>query len=446
MAVSTRMQLREILLIAVPTVAVVIGAFALAYQFVEPAPPRQLTIATSGPKSAYTLYAEEYRQGLAKAGITLDIRHTAGSMENIDLLQDPKANVQAAIVQGGIAKSEKNPGLVSLGRLFVEPLWVFHKADLKIDRLADLKGLKVSAGAEGSGTRVLALSLLASSKVDTAVSMAPVAGMKAADQLVAGEIDVAIFTLSATSEIAQKLLRSPSVKLLDMRQAEAYTRLHPYLSRIVLPAGVIDLAANIPAQDTTLVAPVATLVARADIHPALVTLLVEATKAVHHEPGLFQRANEFPQAVEAELPLHADAARVHKNGPPFLQRYLPFWLATFLDRMLVMIIPIATILLPLARLAPMVYQWSIRRRIMFWYDRLKQLEAQVRADTARARLAEHVEEMERIEDAVAIIPVPMMYSDQLYTLRSAVELVRQRVSAMQAKETAAATGRQTAAA
>lgn len=432
-------QWREIALIAVPLLAVVIGAFALAYQFVEPAPPRTIAISTGGAKSSYTAFAEKYAEIMKKSGIKLEIKTSAGSIENLSRLDDPKSGVSVGIIQGGIANTKANPSLVSLGRLFVEPMWVFHRADLKVTRLADLAGKRIAVGADGSGTRVLAMRLLETSKINgSTATIVPVYGAKAAEQLMAGEIDASFFTLSATSELAQKLLRAPNVKLLDMKQADAYTRLHPYLSKIVLPAGVIDLAANIPSEDIALVAPVASLVARADLHPALVTLLVEAAKEVHGEAGLFQKAHEYPQAVEAELPLDDHAARVHKNGPPFLQRYLPFWLATFLDRMAVMIIPIATIMLPLMKIVPMAYQWSIRRRIMFWYDRLKKLEAQVRADQSAAALAGHAAAIAEIEDAVSVIPVPLMYSDQLYSLRSAVELVRQRVNGRIGKVSSAA--------
>lgn len=429
MAATATRQWREIFLIALPIIALVAGAFALAYQFVEPAPPRRLAISTSGPKSSYTAFAERYAKILARSGVTLDVKTSAGSVENLARLSDPKSGIDVAILQGGIANTKDNPNLVSLGRLFVEPLWVFHRADLKVERISDLAGRSIAISYEGSGTRVLAQTLLRASKIDEKnAKILPTHGAEAIDALIAGTIDAAFFTLSPNGEFAQKLLRAPSVKLLSITQADAYTRLYPFLSKVVLPAGVIDLAANIPAVDVTLVAPVGLLVARSELHPALVTLLVEAVKEVHSEPGLLQKANEFPQAADSELPLDDHAARVHKNGPPFLQRFLPFWLATFLDRMAVMIIPIATILLPMMKIVPMAYQWRIRRRIMFWYDQLKRLESRLRADKSPAAMAAHLEDMRRIEDAVGVIPVPLMYSDQLYSLRSAVELVRQRLN------------------
>ncbi len=425
---STR-QWREILLIVLPVLALLAIGIAFAFQFVEAAPPRRIVMTTGSAQGAYTKYAEQYATILARSGVTLDVKPSAGSIENIERLLDRRSSYQLAFVQGGIADPAAQPGLVSLGRAFLEPMWVFHRANLDIDSLSDLKGLKIAVGAEGSGTRVLAMKLLDANKISE--KNASLLGLKpsdSADQLIAGDIDAAFYTMAAASELAQRLIHAPNVRIANMKQADAYTRLFPFLQKIILPAGVTDLGLNLPATDIAMVAPVASVVARQDLHPALVALLVEAMKEVHAQAGLFQKANDFPQALAADLPLHTDAARFHKTGLPFLQRYLPFWLATFLDRTAILLIPLATISLPLVRIVPMMYQWRIRRRILFWYDRLKKLEARVRADSSPEALPSYTVEIAQIEDAVGVIPVPYMYSDQLYNLRSAVELVRQRLA------------------
>lgn len=425
----TRRQLREVVLIGLPLAAIILAAFWFTLQFVGPAPPRKIVMATGAQQGAYTKYAEQYARILARSGVTLEILPSAGSIENLAKLVDRGRDVQLAFVQGGVADPVQHAGLVSLGRAFVEPLWVFYRAGLKHDTINDLKGLKIAVGAEGSGTRVLAMRLLAANKIDfNNTSLLSLKPQESASELIAGRIDAAFYTMAAASDLAQKLIHAPNVAILSLKQADAYTRVFPFLQKIVLPAGVADLGADLPGEDITMVAPVASVVARADLHPAIVALIVEAMREVHSTPSLFQKSNEFPQGVESDLPLHADAARFHKNGLPFLQRYLPFWLATLLDRTAVLLIPIVTISLPLMRILPMIYQWRIRRRILFWYDRLKKLEARVRADGSTNALSDHVAEIERIEDAVGVIPVPFMYSDQLYNLRSAVELVRQKLT------------------
>ena len=424
---------RELTWILLPIGLAIAGAFVLAYQFVGPAPPREVTMTTGSERGAYHAFGKKYATELAKAGVTLTLKPSAGSLENLSRLTDANAPVQVGLVQGGLANATTHPGLSSLGRLYLEPLWLFHRADLPLERLPHLVGKRIAVGAEGSGTRPLVTTILTSSGVTSDNST--FLGSPATDavaMMANGDADAVFLAMGAESELVQKLLHDKTVRLFSFNQADALARLNPYLTKITLPAGVIDMAANIPEHDVTLLAPAATLVVRNDLHPAVVGLLVEAAKEIHAGAGLFKKANEFPQALDTELPMDADAARYYKNGPPFLQRYLPFWAAVFFERMMVMIIPIATLLLPLFKLVPMIYQWQIKRRILFWYEKLKLLERAVKADRSPAQLARYREEIHRIEEAVSIIPIPLAYSDQLYGLRSAVDLVRQRINGIAA--------------
>jgi TRAP transporter TAXI family solute receptor len=427
---------RELSWILLPAGLLIAGAFAIAYQFVGPAPPREVTMTTGSEKGAYHAFGKKYAEQLAKAGVKLTLKPSAGTLENLSRLTDtaspvPGGPVQAGLVQGGLANATDHPGLSSLGRLFLEPLWLFYRADLTLARLPNLRGKRIAVGAEGSGTRPLVTSILTVSGVtsDNSTFLGSPA-TDAVNMMTNGEADAVFLAMAAESELIQKLLHDKTVRVFSFNQADALTRLNPYLSKITLPAGVIDMAANIPDNDVTLVAPAATLVVRNDLHPAVVGLLVEAAKEIHAGAGLFKRANEFPQALDTELPMDTDAARYYKNGPPFLQRYLPFWAAVFFERMMVMIIPIATLLLPLFKVVPMIYQWQIKRRILFWYEKLKRLERAVQADRSPVQLARYRDEIHRIEDAVSVIPIPLAYSDQLYSLRSAVDLVRQRINAI----------------
>ena len=171
---------------------------------------------------------------------------------------------------------------------------------------------------------------------------------------------------------------------------------------------------------------------RKDLHSALVGLLVAASKIVHAGPGLFQKPDEFPQAIDTELPLDPEAVRFYKNGPPFLQRYMPFWLATLVERMRIMLIPLATVLIPVSRLVPAAYRWQVRRRMLRWYQELKLLEHQVRSDKTADRLPGYMTEIHRIEDGVRGLKIPLAFSDQLFDLRNAVNLVRLRIESLQA--------------
>lgn len=217
---------------------------------------------------------------------------------------------------------------------------------------------------------------------------------------------------------------------MSLRRAEAYTRRFPFLTRVVLPEGAIDLARNLPSSDVTMLAAQAALVARQDLHPALAWPLVNALKSTHSAGGMFQRVAQFPQGFDPEYPMSEDAERMYASGTPFFQRFLPFWLASLIQRMIIMIVPVATILLPLFKLGPMIYEWRIRSRLLYWYAQLKTLEKRISEGVSAASGgAELTAEIERIEEAVSTIPVPLHYSDRLYELRAAIDLVRQRIIA-----------------
>ncbi len=426
-----RLPSRDFLALALPAAAFVAAVFVVALQYVEPAPPRRAVLSAGGAQGAYFANAQKYRAKLAKSGIEVDVKASAGTLENLSRLSDPTSGVQIGFVQGGLADASSHPDLVSLGRMFLEPLWVFHRAEVKIERLADLKGLRLAPGPEGSGTRPFVLRLLQSSGVtsDNAVLVGTASG-QSVTLLAEGQLDVVFLSMAAEGALVQKLLREPGIKLLNFTNAEAYVRLFPYLTKIVLPAGVVDLAANIPAMDVQLIATPATLVVRRDLHPALVGLLVDAAKEIHGPAALFAKMGEYPLAQDSELPLDADAVRYFKNGPPFLQRYLPFWLATFLERTAVLMIPMATIMIPIVKFGPVAYNWRNRRRLLHWYGQLKKVERGIHADRSMAALGKHSVEINRIENSVANIKMPLIFSDQLYNLRAAVELVRQRVAGL----------------
>jgi TRAP transporter TAXI family solute receptor len=433
-------QIREILLIVGPVAALVVGAIWLAFQFVEPEPPRRIAIATGGQAGGYYAFGQRYAAVLKRHGVTLDVRPTAGSIENVALLSDPQSGVGAALLQGGVTNGKEKSGIVSLGRLFLEPLWVFYRSDAPIDRLTGVKGKRIAVGPEGSGTRHLAMALLRANEITPVdAQLVPLSGREAADALVGGTVDVVFLALAPEAPIVQALLRHSGVRLMSFAQGEAYTRRFPYLQRIVLPQGAIDLARNIPAEDVTLVAPVAALVARQELHPALVGLLVEAVREVHAGGGLFHRIGDFPRPLDPEFEMSNDAQRYYASGPSFLRRNMPFWLAIFLERIALVAVPLAGVLIPLARVGPILYRWRVRRRLLYWYGRLKAIDVGLASDPGSREIEEYRGEVARIEEAVAMVPVPLGFSDQYYNLRSAIDLVRQRLTSRAALSNASMT-------
>jgi TRAP transporter TAXI family solute receptor len=427
-------SLRDLIAVMTPLALIVIAAFWFAYQFVQPAPPKRLTMTTGAEGGAYRAFAERYREILSRNSIDLQLLPSSGSIENLRRLEDENSGVDVGLVQSGSRSEGDTAGLVSLGSLYYEPLWVFYRGRNALDRLSQLHGKRVSIGGEGSGIRRLALQLLAANDAARQPTVLLDLGMSdAAEALQRREIDALFIIAGPDSPVVQKLLRAEGVRLMNFRQAMAYTRLFPFLSSVVLPQGAIDLARNIPPHDTMLLSPTATLVARESLHPALTVLLIQAATEVHGQAGLFQRAGEFPAATATDFPLSEDAKRFYQSGPSFLQRYLPFWVAVLVQRMMVMLVPLIAVLIPLMRILPSVYTWRVRRRIYRWYGELKYLEHDLEQNREPQRITEYLKRLDQIEQRVSRLKVPLAYSGQFYMLRQHIGFVRDMIRNSQTK-------------
>jgi len=358
-------SIRDLLATAWPIVLITAIGFVVAYQFVEPAPPRHMTISTGGETGAYYAYAKRYAQLLATNGITLEVKTSAGSLQNLERLKKGEADI--AFIQGGVKEalnSEDESELRSLGSVSYEPVWVFYRSDTRIDKLYQLSGQRIAVGEEGSGIRGLALQFLEANEIAAnSKNLLPVAGLNAAEALQQGQIDAAFIVAAQEAPVVQVLLRSPGVRVMSFSQADAYTRRFPFLSKIVLPRGVVDLVRDTPPRDTVLLATTANVIVSDSLHPALVNLLLQAMNEVNGRNGFFQRAGEFPAYKDHSFDLSDEAKRYYKSGPPFLQRYLPFWIAVLVERLFVLILPVIILLFPLLKIAPSVYNWRVRSKI-----------------------------------------------------------------------------------
>ena len=401
--------------------------FAVAYQFVEPAPPKKIVISTGSESGAYYHFAQRYAAILAKNGVTLEVRASAGSLENLERLK--KDEVQVGFVQGGVVPPKDDPdaedesGLLSLGSLFYEPVWVFYRGDKALTRLTELKGKRIAIGQEGSGVRQLAQQLLAANDIPAGDHLVPVAGLVAAEELQQGRIDAAFIIAAETAPVVQVLIRSPGVKLMSFAQDRAYQRRFPFLTKLTFPRGVADLVRDFPPDDIKVLAPTANLIIRDDLHPALQTLLLRTASEVHGKSGFFQDAGEFPAYMDQMLPLSPDAARYFKSGPPFLQRYLPFWLAVLVDRLVVLLVPIFALLIPLLKVAPAIYNWRVRSKVFRIYGELKFLEDDLKNHFDPARLADYRSRLDALDEEASVLHVPLGFTDLVYTLREHVNLV-----------------------
>jgi TRAP transporter TAXI family solute receptor len=421
---NEKIGLREKLIILCPAVVLAIIAFVVAFYFVDPFPPRRISIGCGPPEGANFTFAQAYQAILSKEGITLNLKNTAGSAENLKLLETDSSGVDVAFVQGSMKSSAQNTDLVSLGSLFFEPLWIFHRNDLALRRIPDLQGLQVAVGEEGSGTKILALRLLGLNGVNSQNTRIFSYGyQKAADKLINGELDVAFFVSTHLAAHVIQLIDSKSVTLMGLERAEAYALLYHYLYVLKVPEGVIDLEANIPARDLSLVAPTTQLIARSDLHPALINLLLETAEVVHEFGGDFEREGEFP------TPKYLDF-KFYKFGPPFLQRYLPFWIAIFVSRMMVLLLPLVAVFFPFFKLMPLIYRWRMRSKIYRWYSKLRAFDPEGHKEEAAEQLQGYLAKLDRIEEKVSHIAVPLSFSQELYHLRMHINLLRSKLEQM----------------
>ncbi|HTM69545.1 MAG TPA: TAXI family TRAP transporter solute-binding subunit, partial [Luteimonas sp.] len=375
----TLLSVRDLLATFGPFIVLAAALLALAYWVLNPTPPNKVVLATGTEQGAYAEFGKRYAQILKGYGVTVELRATQGAAENLRLLRDPDSGVDIAFMQGGAGErahadslapaDDDAAGLVSLGSLFYEPVWLFYRVDAAqrllhaptLTAFSKLPGWRLNVGAPGSGAPNLMLKLLDANRIDPAtLTLLRKPQTPAVVDLLAGDIDALVFASAPEALMVQMLLQTPGIALFDFGQADAYARRLPFLTPVTLPRGVVDLAQDVPPRDVRLVAPTATLVARADTHPALIQLFVQAAQQIHGGAGWFQRKGEFPNGAGTELPLADEAQRFFASGTPVLQRYLPFWLANLVDRMWPVLVSIIAILIPLSRMLPPLYQFRIR--------------------------------------------------------------------------------------
>ena len=407
---------------------VVVAGFVITYQYVGAPPPKVVRIATGAKNGAYYTFAQEYARLLASDGITLEVVPTAGSVENLKLLN--KGEVSLALIQGGSATTEDKKRLRSLGSLFLEPVWIFTRKQSGIKRFLELKGKRVSIGVAGSGTHLLATQLLSAAGItetNTRLNRAETA--QALDSLSNGKIDAAFFVASPEAPIIHKLFAVPALALLDFDRAAAYGRLFPFLTPVTLSEGVIDLQQNIPSHDTPLVAASANLAARADLNASLIPAVLNAVTRVHQTGGVLEHKRQFPSVDFADLPLNEDARRYLINGPSFLYRWLPYGTAVLLDRLKILVLPFLALLLPLFKIAPPLYTWRIRSKIYRWYAAVREVESSIREDNVAGDAALLINRLSELDRQVASVSVPLSYAAELYHLRLHIRFLQEKLQA-----------------
>jgi TRAP-type uncharacterized transport system substrate-binding protein len=425
---------RRHLFIALATILCIasISWVALAYFF--PSPPSKFVIAGSFPGGHYERLAHEYKEILARSHVTVEVRTTAGAVDNLKLLQDPNSGIQIGFSQGGISNGKQAPDLLSLGRINHQPFWLFHRVTEPLDDLTELKGKRIALGPVGSGTRAVTEKILGISGVNSeTATLMPLAARNAYDALVEGKIDALFLVFTPEEPVLQSMLKDPRIRPMSFTKAEAITRIFPTLVRLVLPRGAIDYERNIPAADVTIIAATNVVLVRKEINPALIDLLMQTMLEAHGEAGLFQKAGDFPTHTDPEFPMAETAVDFYKNGPSFLHRYFPFWVTHYAQRSIAVLTAVIAIALPLFSFAPKLYRGFVAYRLGSLYRRLRVIEASLQKGASSSEFAALEAELESVDRAIHLLGVPMQHSDLYFSIESHLDLVRTRLELRRAR-------------
>ena len=425
---------RDLITVLLPILAVTLVLGWLTVKLIRPAPPDRLVILSGPEDSSYFTSAQRYAKLIESHGIKVEVRVTDGSVDNLKMLLDKKQQVDVGFVQTGLADDEKAPGLESLGTIYVQPVMVFYRGAMNLERLTQLKGKRVAIGPDGSGTAAVALKMFEENGMGKKnVKLLEIDGDDAIAALLAHKVDAVFATgEQVRGKRVRELMQKPGIRLMNFRQADGYRRRLKFLSRLVAPEGSFDLGRNLPPTDVELVGTPVELIARENLHPAISDLLIAAARDVHGKAGMYRKNGEYPAPIEHDIPLSEEARRYYTSGSPFLYKRLPFWLASLVDRILILVLPLLIVVVPASRLVAPLYQWRMRSRIYRWYGALMTLEREMLAQpddderqNIRRRLAE-------IENSVNALQLPLAFADQLYVLREHIGMVRSRFDAMSA--------------
>lgn len=415
-------------------VSVLMGLIAALFTgiwFILPQPPQTLTIATGFPDGLYSQFANHLKTELAKEKITLQIRNTGGSVDNLALINDPNSGIDLAIVQSGVGDPVKYPELLSLAGIFYEPLWVwyrqpaFTKEGGALTQLSQLQGKRISIGNDGSGTQILSNAILKLNEINAdLVKLEKLKPDEAIEKLQKGELDVTFIVAAGEAPILKKFYQIPGIRLMNFDQAEAYTRVLPYLDRIDIPRGIISIAHDQPKQDIRTIASTATLVARNDINPATVSLLLGTSYDILRNYSRLQKPGQFPSSKGLDFPMDMDAEIFLRDGPSFFYRHLPFWGAVWVERFIKILIPLLIVLIPVFTYLPAIFNLSLKVKLSRLYKILKNIEK--RSNSPDNYLLLHTELL-NLEKRIQQIKVSAMQSKEVYDLKAHVALVRHQL-------------------
>jgi TRAP transporter TAXI family solute receptor len=404
----------------------------LSLWFMSPPPPKSIRFASGLSTGAYHAFATEYRNRLSPMGLQVEVLDTKGSIDNFERLIRGEAEV--AFAQGGtyslVAEKDTKGVLRGLAAVYLEPLWVFYRAERPVNELADFKGKTISVGPAGSGSEVVSKLLLEQDGINAGnATLKNLSTAEARQQLQDGKLDVAMFVSSYKDPTITELQKQPQIHLLSFRRDVAYARQFPYLTPVKLAEGVLDLQYNIPSEDKMLLAPAALLVCREDLHPQVVDQILKAAKAIHQTHSLIDPPLKYPSLDGVDLPVHEAAETYMKSGEPFLSQVLPYWLVRLILRMKILILPLLAVWVPFLKVLPMIYAWRVNRILHHHYAVLREVETNIAHAERPEQLRGWLQELDAMRTQMEGLSrkIPARLQRDVYDWRLHVALVRSEV-------------------
>ncbi len=416
-------------------ILVVLAIGALLYLLVVSlrlVPPKSVTMAAGSPGSAYYEIALVYKRILAEDGITLNIVETAGSVENRDLLDDPDSEVSIALIQGGIRSG--NPNLNALAAVFPEPLLVFARSNkVSTGNPHTWAGDRLGLGAEGSGTRAVVEQLadLTTAPVLKSTTGTGLSSTQAAEALLASELDLAFFVAPLDAPYLQALFDNPEIKLISLANAQALASQLQEARWVELYSGAIRYEPAYPKENIPLVTLVTKLVAKDNLHPALVNRLVHAMVRVHGQRGPLVMGHSFPNTELLDMEADLYAAKLLREGFSSLESFLPFWIVAQINRFAILLLPVIFLLLPLFKLLPALLAWRMQSKVYRYYERLHEIDLMLSGKLGAMPDAEErlrlKEELDRIEAGLREESLPLKYRERAYIVTEHVGFIRRKL-------------------
>ncbi len=412
--------------ISIPILLLVIASFYITSKFIKPAPKKEITIATGTKNGNYYKTALIYKELLEKENVKVNLLTSEGSIDNIKLLKENKADI--AFLQNGTIKSHQED-IKSLASIYYEPLWVFYRNEgFSINYVIQLISKKISIGKEGSGTKDLALKVLEDNGINKENSQIfNYDANKAKDELIKGNIDAMFVVSSHNSEAIRELLSNPKINVLSFKRAKAYSRKYPFLEALTLYEGTLDLYKNLPDENINLLATTANLVVKSDFSEELIRLVLKKVKEVHEKKDLFAKPQQFPNNINMQLEMHEEAQRYFEYGDTWLEKIFPYWIASNIDRLKLLIIPLLTLLFPLFKGFFPLYTWTMRSKIYKWYEKVRKLDNNIET-LEKKDLEEELKNIQKLKGEIQKeTRVPLSFMGEYYNLQLHLDLIENKI-------------------